>query len=374
MGTSCRTNVTHSLIKDHPHAYGDKRTQAPIHSGLLGSSPRVWGQDTEYSVCCPSVRIIPTRMGTSKGRGQYVATIRDHPHAYGDKQKNFHGAEERGGSSPRVWGQVNSDGVPVSSDRIIPTRMGTSLPLQKLLYPSKDHPHAYGDKIWQNGTKHQFKGSSPRVWGQAIIVKQKMLACGIIPTRMGTSFYMCSKRQVSRDHPHAYGDKTDYISMTELLIGSSPRVWGQVYYTCRNTIQLGIIPTRMGTSHFIPIFCCICKDHPHAYGDKYREIKVKKGKSGSSPRVWGQARSSNKYNQYLRIIPTRMGTSCFFRAVPTCNEDHPHAYGDKITAIIQECAQRGSSPRVWGQGPQTSLKPISTKDHPHAYGDKYHRL
>ena len=54
------------------------------------------------------------------------------------------------GSSPRVWGQVNSEGAPVSSDRIIPTRMGTSYLVLAYRRLPRDHPHAYGDK-----TKHR---------------------------------------------------------------------------------------------------------------------------------------------------------------------------------------------------------------------------
>ena len=70
---------------------------------------------------------------------------------------------------------------------------------------------------------------------------------GIIPTRMGTSAYRDTIRIKNRDHPHAYGDKTqtDYISMTEL--GSSPRVWGQAGIDYLEGVTTRIIPTRMGT-------------------------------------------------------------------------------------------------------------------------------
>ena len=32
----------------------------------------------------------------------------------------------------------------------------------------------------------------------------------------------------AEDHPHAYGDKLGLIYGISLIIGSSPRVWGQV--------------------------------------------------------------------------------------------------------------------------------------------------
>ena len=130
----------------------------------------------------------------------------------------------------------------------------------------------------------------------------------IIPTRMGTSFYMCSKRQVSRDHPHAYGDKDYHSSLRTNGGGSSPRVWGQdcnirlIFFGCR------IIPTRMGTSISIAASISLPRDHPHAYGDKQFLTDKTGNRRGSSPRVWGQGRIFSGELRVARIIPTRMGT------------------------------------------------------------------
>ena len=53
--------------------------------------------------------------------------------------------------------------------------------------PSKDHPHAYGDKQQILDTPYDTGGSSPRVWGQGSASVEKLFKIGIIPTRMGTS-------------------------------------------------------------------------------------------------------------------------------------------------------------------------------------------
>ena len=50
-----------------------------------------------------------------------------------------------------------------------------------------------------------------------------------------------------KDHPHAYGDKVYFTKETIQKIGSSPRVWGQVGIPYSFDINEGIIPTRMGT-------------------------------------------------------------------------------------------------------------------------------
>ena len=70
-------------------------------------------------------RIIPTRMGTSDNYTVDGDLFRDHPHAYGDKAYCFVPILRMLGSSPRVWGQESSTAQRVTIHRIIPTRMGT---------------------------------------------------------------------------------------------------------------------------------------------------------------------------------------------------------------------------------------------------------
>ena len=86
-----------------------------------------------------------------------------------------------------MWGQAQGAAVFFRDEGIIPTRVGTSLPLQKLPYPNKDHPHACGDKFTMLADILYNSGSSPRVWGQAYSGGNICNELGIIPTRVGTS-------------------------------------------------------------------------------------------------------------------------------------------------------------------------------------------
>ena len=172
----------------------------------------------------------------------------------------------------------------------------------------RDHPHAYGDKKVLLCTFGNFRGSSPRVWGQVNKAFLKGCHLGIIPTRMGTSYFPIVRRISKGDHPHAYGDKLFKFNVFSLYSGSSPRVWGQgnncKYYQGRT----GIIPTRMGTSGCSSRYACCVRDHPHAYGDKMLATVNLPLLSGSSPRVWGQDYSDFFCVIATGIIPTRMGT------------------------------------------------------------------
>ena len=64
--------------------------------------------------------------------------------------------------------------------------MGTSSTDEKRSLTGEDHPHAYGDKYSRKTGRREVRGSSPRVWGQALAVYDSTLMDGIIPTRMGT--------------------------------------------------------------------------------------------------------------------------------------------------------------------------------------------
>ena len=166
MGTRLAETVACVSHQDHPHAYGDKSLWRIIVLSKSGSSPRVWGQVVTVT-CSPFVHgIIPTRMGTSLPFVIFSTYLKDHPHAYGDK-KLSHSFHKRGvGSSPRVWGQVVKYYEVTIRSRIIPTRMGTSGDILENIDSYEDHPHAYGDKSFEHLQREAHSGSSPRVWGQ----------------------------------------------------------------------------------------------------------------------------------------------------------------------------------------------------------------
>ena len=277
-----------SLCRDHPHAYGDKLQTLQAFQSVIGSSPRVWGQAACGLLRYACAGIIPTRMGTRSD--QYCANVKnkDHPHAYGDKLFPDSTQNIKGGSSPRVWGQVFICSASYQLRRIIPTRMGTSKSDRQASGASRDHPHAYGDKHQKMTNDQTGKGSSPRVWGQDYLFIGAVKGVGIIPTRMGTSFDYLLKYCLNRDHPHAYGDKYWVDTRNTAIVGSSPRVWGQVVVVVDTPAVFGIIPTRMGTRTILNLNFADSEDHPHAYGDKPNLADFYNVLQGSSPRVWGQ--------------------------------------------------------------------------------------
>ena len=187
VGTSFCCWILNSDYRDHPHACGDKNGARIMFQIKKGSSPRVWGQVASSDIEAVAGGIIPTRVGTSKKSYRRQKGYEDHPHACGDKLMQKTARCFLLGSSPRVWGQDRGFHLQREACRIIPTRVGTSnLPIAKLS-SSEDHPHACGDKLRILLTRERGVGSSPRVWGQGKINNGYKDKRGIIPTRVGTS-------------------------------------------------------------------------------------------------------------------------------------------------------------------------------------------
>ena len=188
MGTSIVKFANYDICQDHPHAYGDKQISPDLTNYVTGSSPRVWGQAFTQIAGKEVCGIIPTRMGTRVATMILKECLLDHPHAYGDKTLILVVTIKVLGSSPRVWGQATKSALLAKGDRIIPTRMGTSVIIDRSCSYDEDHPHAYGDKFLQTFYFSMKQGSSPRVWGQDYSETKTAFMYRIIPTRMGTRY------------------------------------------------------------------------------------------------------------------------------------------------------------------------------------------
>ena len=149
------------------------------------------------------------------------------------------------------------------------------------------------------------------MWGQVHDSVRNSAINGIIPTRVGTSQVCCDIFANRQDHPHACGDKLRHIELKLMLQGSSPRVWGQASFGNKIFYAFRIIPTRVGTRNDKVACVRISRDHPHACGDKFQQVISVFISDGSSPRVWGQENTDTDTEPNDRIIPTRVGTSLY---------------------------------------------------------------
>ena len=90
---------------------------------------------------------------------------------------------------------------------------------------------------------------------------------------------------------------------------------------------------RVGTRCSLICSSCYTEDHPHACGDKLTSRAASLRAEGSSPCVWGQEKASTNVELGRGIIPMRVGTSRTNRGCVHAGQDHPHACGDKTKEI-----------------------------------------
>ncbi len=71
----------------------------------------------------------------------------------------------------------------------------------------RDHPHGCGEKAFRAPILGHQTGSSPRVWGKALINEINTRKDWIIPTGVGKSVLSSLNVNHNPDHPHGCGEK-----------------------------------------------------------------------------------------------------------------------------------------------------------------------
>ena len=210
----------------HPHECGEHFFKEPpdfIHSG---SSPRVWGTSSFASRMTLFFRFIPTSVGNmqySPFRSQIKPV---HPHECGEHSSQSNHQQAKCGSSPRVWGTFCGHTASRKSNRFIPTSVGNMLAVSSIFRKSSVHPHECGE--------HNIAGFSD----------ENHLR--FIPTSVGNMGAAPLDTSGNAVHPHECGEHEIPAKAHNLVIGSSPRVWG----TCRRKSccinGVRFIPTSVG--------------------------------------------------------------------------------------------------------------------------------
>ena len=148
------------------------------------------------------------------------------------------------------------------------------------------------------------------------------------PTRVGTTSDPSSWPHRPAVHPHACGDNQATEKLPVTVIGSPPRVWGQLLKRSAAHLLSRFTPTRVGTTLDALAIVDGVPVHPHACGDNFSALTPPSSSSGSPPRVWGQHDNLVDHHNRIRFTPTRVGTTASAPSAPHTPAVHPHACGD----------------------------------------------
>ncbi len=151
---------------DHPHARGENIIAHHVSVAISGPSPRAWGEPSLLVLAVIRLRTIPTRVGRTSCRLFHQSFAADHPHARGENRFNSEVGRRDRGPSPRAWGEQQEDNYPLQLRRTIPTRVGRTFLSMPGSRSVSDHPHARGENTISQQRTPERGGPSPRAWGE----------------------------------------------------------------------------------------------------------------------------------------------------------------------------------------------------------------
>ena len=209
----------------HPHVHGELFHLFNLCRLCYGSSPRAWGTLKAIEPDVIQLRFIPTCMGNSAPCRSGPRALPVHPHVHGELFPSGASVSFAHGSSPRAWGTLSAPCRERFRRRFIPTCMGNS---------------------------------------QVVLISESYR---FIPTCMGNSFSPAHERGMLAVHPHVHGELSSTITYLPTRIGSSPRAWGTLQNRFNIHLNSRFIPTCMGNSRRLRTRKMSMSVHPHVHGE-----------------------------------------------------------------------------------------------------------
>ena len=136
-----------------------------------------------------------------------------------------------------------------------------------------------------------------------------------IPTGVGNTSYIFTNIYFITVHPHGCGEHIQIMYISNMIIGSSPRVWGTLLLPIMLLVRLRFIPTGVGNTSRKSEYSDKPAVHPHGCGEHGSKTGRLRYRTGSSPRVWGTLIVNIERLLILRFIPTGVGNTCISNIV-----------------------------------------------------------
>ena len=246
VGRSHRLPDPNGRRPEHPHGRGEKWTRTTPPWTRTGTSPRAWGEENHGRPRDSSLRNIPTGVGRRFFGVSGLRSRPEHPHGRGEKHEPREYSLAEGGTSPRAWGEEGPFCSEIRGFRNIPTGVGRrSRPASSR--PSRaEHPHGRGEKALSFRQSFLDAGTSPRAWGEGERVLLRLRERRNIPTGVGRSYSPRVWHLYDTEHPHGRGEKMTPQEAQERARGTSPRAWGEEVLVKLLEPKQRNIPTGVG--------------------------------------------------------------------------------------------------------------------------------
>ena len=199
-----QTRAGHSMGSS-PRVWGARRPKYG-YIDTTGLIPRVWGARIIAVAKKHPSGLIPTGVGSTIELIFRTRCTGAHPHGCGEHIVCAVWVTGLVGSSPRVWGARRFVQRRSRLRRLIPTGVGSTSPHRRGPVIPWAHPHGCGEHGGPNMDTSTPLGSSPRVWGARKPNSALSESAGLIPTGVGSTWSLSSSKCLSWAHPHGCGE------------------------------------------------------------------------------------------------------------------------------------------------------------------------
>ena len=206
-------------------------------------------------------------------------------------------------------GEVSIAHVGRLVNRITPAHAGRRRPPLCSIQPPQDHPRACGEKISRAYSSELVIGSPPRMRGEAKPTPGERSDGRITPAHAGRRILHWQWAGIRRDHPRACGEKRQASLSVMRNLGSPPRMRGEVKHKLRARPCARITPAHAGRSENSRLKWPKSKDHPRACGEKHTDLSSRSSVMGSPPRMRGEVTWQRSKIFRIRITPAHAGRS-----------------------------------------------------------------
>ena len=281
--------IPQEIHGDHPRVCGEHLRKACFRGGLTGSSPRMRGtpdrasnntvrwwiipayagntEEVDHAAWCgwgssPRMRgthrtqvprarhngIIPAYAGNTRRSRFCRRYARDHPRVCGEHADILSGGLSGAGSSPRMRGTLEPRFDGYDGQGIIPAYAGNTMPVSRSTVTSRDHPRVCGEHVATQSPQTVILGSSPRMRGTQDSGQGRSDRKGIIPAYAGNTTRRERQGDRDGDHPRVCGEHVRSPYISEINVGSSPRMRGTQPIRDVFADIHGIIPAYAGNT------------------------------------------------------------------------------------------------------------------------------
>ena len=126
-------------------------------------------------------------------------------------------------------------------------------------------------------------------------------------------------------------------------------MWDQQKVGSCDSFSSRIIPTYVGSTATITKSRLNISNHSHVCGINSWRVSVRVSGSESFPRMWDQPILVHDLVNSVRIIPTYVGSTQQFSALPERHPNHSHVCGINSHFFWHSSTSAESFPRMWDQ-------------------------